>query len=117
MMNSHIAIFLAGTTNGSSPTVIPGGWCECAAIVMSAWLTGPPVKWALQFHPKQQKQVHPKNVDKVPVARGRVHGRFSERGIVQLSDHANHSSQPADQMQRMGCGENVEERTGWIGRK
>src|ERR1700727_12145 len=61
MMNSHIAIFLAGTENVGS-AIAPA--LERPSIAKSAWLTLPPtVNW-LQLHPKQKKQVHPQDTHK-----------------------------------------------------
>src|SRR5579863_2698196 len=65
MMNSHIAIFLAGTEKvGASMTA---EWLECWLTVKSAWLTTPPSFNLLQLHPQQQKQVQPQRAHKMPI--------------------------------------------------
>src|SRR5438309_6143028 len=111
MMNSHIAIFLAGTENGGMPVVKPGA---CPSKVKSAWLTEPPID-ALQFHPQQQKQINPKNIHEVPIARSRVQRAALEIEVVQLANYATQPAQSTYDVQRMGRGKHIEERTAGVG--
>src|SRR5437868_8421510 len=72
---------------------------------------------ASQFHPKQQKQVNPENIHKVPIARGRVQGAPPQRKLVKFANHTTQPAQPAQHVQHMCSRENIEERTAGIRRQ
>src|SRR5208282_939849 len=111
IMNSHIASFFVGNEN-AGPTVRP---VECPAMVKSAWLTTPPNSSSrLKFHPKQAKQVQPKHVHEVPVARGRIQRVPSQGRLTQLANDIDQPTQAAQHVQRMGGGKHIEKRTAGI---
>src|ERR1700733_15444072 len=112
MMNSHIAIFFAGTENAGS--AIAG---ECPRIVRSAWLTLPPTSIGLEFHPKQQQQIQPQCTHEMPVARSSVQSASPQVGCVQFSNHAGHTAKAAKQMHGMSNGQHIEEGVADVGRK
>src|SRR5580700_10247951 len=121
MMNSHIAIFFAGTENVGSAI----SCAECPGMVSSAWLTSPPAferpfqSVRSELHPKQQKQIQPQCTHEMPIPRGRVQRAFSQDGSarkmsVQFPNHADHTAQPAEQMHGMRHGQHIKERVAYV---
>src|SRR5271166_5499357 len=113
MMNSHIASFLEGIANGGASI----GGAECAPMVKCASLTVPPVLYALNLHPKQYQQIHPKNAHEVPVIGKTIEGAPAQGNSVEFTQHIGQADQPAEHVQRMDCGQQIEEGTVWIGGK
>src|SRR5208337_715102 len=65
----------------------------------------------LKFHPQQAKQVQPKNVHKMPIARGRIQRVPSQGRLTQLANDIDQPAQPTQYMQRMGGRKHIEKGT------
>src|SRR6266851_9263827 len=69
----------------------------------------------LQLHPKQQKQVQPKQVHEMPVARRRIQRAPSQRRLAQLAHHIDKPAEAPQHMECMSDRQHIEKRTAWIG--
>src|SRR6266481_9680640 len=114
IMKSHIASFFVGIEN-AGPTDRP---VACPSRVESAWLTVPPnFSNRLQLYPKQQKQVQPKQVHEMPVARRCIQRAPSQRRLTQLANHIDNPGESPQHMQCMGDCQHIEKGTAWIRRQ
>src|ERR1700675_3980642 len=68
----------------------------------------------LQLHPKQQKQLQPKQVHEMPVARRCIQRAPSQRCLAQLANHIDKPAEASEHMDCMGDSQHIEKRTAWI---
>src|SRR6476646_8076910 len=117
MMNSHIAIFLAGTEKAGFSIKLDGAGVGIGIVISPrvVVLIIFPRSRLLKLHPQQNQQVNPQSIHKMPIVGGRVQSALSQRGIAQLSDHAHQAPESAEHVESMYGRKDVKERTVWIG--
>src|SRR5436305_3477461 len=113
MMNSHIAIFLAGTEKAGFSIKLDGAGVSVGIVISPrvVVLIIFPRSRLLELHPQQNQEVDPQSIHEVPIICGRVQSALSQRGMAHLSDHAHQAPESTEDVEGMDRRQHIKERT------